>query len=228
MQDAINSAFRTWANTNTNLSFTQVNANQNPDILIEWRPQADPDLSMAGDTIAHADFPPGHWIITTQLPLPLHFDDSETWAIGGYIDIESVALHEIGHCLGLLHSEDHQEAVMFPSYQGIRRSLSADDILGVRSLYRITGIGGYDLASEVDRVIAFDYQHSGRLDHLVLYRPGEGSIFTVEHAGAEFHPVYAQHGIGGYDLRSQADRVIAFDYNHNHSLDHLVLYRPGE
>jgi hypothetical protein len=37
------------------------------------------------------------------------------------------------------------------------------------------GIGGYDLKSPADRAFAFDYDSSGKLDHLALYRPGTAS-----------------------------------------------------
>ena len=93
------------------------------------------------------------------------------------------------------------------------------------------GIGGYDLKSPADLVFAFDYEHSGKLDHLVLYRPGTGTIWILKNSDDNFSPVYAQgdpgSGIGGYDLKSSADRVFAFDYDHNGKLDHLALYRPG-
>jgi hypothetical protein len=94
------------------------------------------------------------------------------------------------------------------------------------------GIGGYDLQSPADRGLAFDYDSSGKLDHLVFYRPGRGAIFITKQSGAGlFTPVYAQgdggNGIGGYDLRSPADRVFAFDYNHSGKQDHLCLYRPS-
>jgi len=46
-----------------------------------------------------------------------------------------------------------------------------------------------------------------------------------------FAAVYQQgdpgNGIGGYDLKSPADRVFAFDYVGSGKLDHLALYRPG-
>lgn len=44
-----------------------------------------------------------------------------------------------------------------------------------------------------------------------------------------FRPVYQGNvgGIGGYDLKSPADRAFAFDYNQNGKLDHIALYRPG-
>ncbi|MEO0828463.1 MAG: hypothetical protein AAFY67_22955 [Cyanobacteria bacterium J06642_9] len=46
----------------------------------------------------------------------------------------------------------------------------------------------------------------------------------------EFAPIYAQgdpeNGIGGYDLKSPADRAFASDYDGSGELDHLALYRP--
>jgi hypothetical protein len=93
------------------------------------------------------------------------------------------------------------------------------------------GIGGYDLRSESDQAFAFDYDHSGKLDHIALYRPGTGTIWILRNSGGAFTPVYAQGdpgaGIGGYDLRSAADRAFAFDYDHSGKLDYLALYRPG-
>ena len=53
------------------------------------------------------------------------------------VDLLTVAAHEIGHNLGLDHSND-PNALMFPSYSGPHRSLGNDDIAGVRSLYGIT------------------------------------------------------------------------------------------
>jgi subtilisin family serine protease len=94
------------------------------------------------------------------------------------------------------------------------------------------GIGGYDLADPADRVFAFDYDRSGKLDHLVLYRPGLGTLWIMRNnGGGSFSPVYAEgspgHGIGGYDLADPADRAFAFDYDRSDKLDHLALYRPG-
>jgi hypothetical protein len=93
------------------------------------------------------------------------------------------------------------------------------------------GIGNYNLASPADRVFAFDYNSSGKEDHLVLYRPGTGTIWILRNNGGTFTPVYQQgdpgNGIGNYNLASPADRVFAFDYNSSGKRDHLVLYRPG-
>ncbi len=93
------------------------------------------------------------------------------------------------------------------------------------------GIGGYDLRSAADLAFAFDYASSGRLDHLALYRPGTGTFWILKNTAGNFAPVYAQgdpgNGIGGYDLKSAADRAFAFDYDGSGRSDHLVLYRPG-
>ena len=94
-----------------------------------------------------------------------------------------------------------------------------------------TGIGGYDLRSPADQAFAFDYNRSGKLDHLALYRPGTGTIWILRNDRGTFTPVYRQGapgiGIGGYDLRSPADRAFAFDYDGSGRQDHLALYRPG-
>ncbi|MCJ1254814.1 hypothetical protein MMC24_002630 [Lignoscripta atroalba] len=93
------------------------------------------------------------------------------------------------------------------------------------------GIGGYDLRSSNDIAFAFDYNHSGKLDHIALYRPGTGTFWILQNVNGIFSPVYRQgdpgNGIGGYDLKSSADRAFAFDYDHSGKLDHIALYRPG-
>ncbi|TVL92991.1 matrixin family metalloprotease [Streptomyces sp. SAJ15] len=138
--DAVRNAFRTWSAA-APLTFTEVEKGQSPDILIGWRPASDTDLSMVGGTLAHADFPPGCGVVTDgSLPKPVHFDDSEhNWSIGAAVnsfDVETVALHELGHILGLAHTSA-SGAVMLPmvSSNSTKRALTQDDIDGVRSLY---------------------------------------------------------------------------------------------
>ena len=138
-RDAVLRAFNTWTAAGVGLTFTEVTQDQNPDIFIEWRQAADPDHSMVWDS-AHADFPPGFSIIVTDPPLPLHYDNEEhTWvdgAIANGFDIETVALHEIGHCLGMLHTTV-SGSVMFPSVSDnlTLRALQSDDLDGIRNLY---------------------------------------------------------------------------------------------
>src|SRR5580658_4515760 len=93
------------------------------------------------------------------------------------------------------------------------------------------GIGGYNLESTADLAFAFDFQSTGKLDHLVLYRPGTGTIWILQNDGGVFTPVFHQgapgNGIGGYNLQSTADRIFAFDFDSSGKQDHLALSRPG-
>lgn len=137
---AVRRAFDTWANA-VCLTFTEVAMNANPDIVIDWRPANDPDHNMQGGVLAHADFPPSCGVVTNGgLPKPVHFDNTEhVWADGsqvGAFDVETVALHEIGHILGLAHSSV-AGSVMFASVSSnsTKRVLTADDLAGIRSLY---------------------------------------------------------------------------------------------
>jgi hypothetical protein len=135
---AIRNAMATWASV-VPITFVEV-ASGPCDILIGWRPANDPDHSMVGGVLAHADFPPGWGVINNTLPRPVHFDDSEhTWCIGaisGGYDVETVALHELGHIIGLYHSSVGG-AVMYPTVSSnfTKRALTADDISGARALY---------------------------------------------------------------------------------------------
>lgn len=71
----------------------------------------------------------------------MHFDATEEWAAegevtGDEVDLESVAVHEIRHLLGLRHSSV-EEAVMYPTIAtGTRKvELVEDDVERVRRLY---------------------------------------------------------------------------------------------
>lgn len=85
-------------------------------VKIEWR-KMDADVDLSGTPVAHADLPPDCGVITNGgLPKPVHFDEEEKWVRGQVpqeFDIFSVALHEIGHILGLAHSKDSSSA-MYP------------------------------------------------------------------------------------------------------------------
>ena len=87
-----------------------------------------------GTILAHGFYPPPNG---GAIAGDLHFDDAETWTRNlppTGTDLDTVALHEAGHTLGLGHSAD-VNAVMYAYYGGPRRTLTADDIAGMRSLY---------------------------------------------------------------------------------------------
>lgn len=85
-------------------------------------------------TLAHAYGPPPNG---TSAAGDLHFDAEEIWTIGTgvQIDLFTVALHEIGHSIGIGHSAD-PSAVMFPNYwYNAGRTLHADDINAANAIY---------------------------------------------------------------------------------------------
>ena len=89
-----------------------------------------------------------------------------------------------------------------------------------------SGIGGFDLGDWRDQVFAFDYDGTGKLDHMVCYRSGTGTIFILKKVSGRdgldaFSPVYQGQGIATYNLADLRDRVFAFDYDGTGKLDHL-------
>jgi len=87
----------------------------------------------AGGVLAHGFFPPANG---NSAAGDIHFDTAETWGINGIggLDIFWVALHEIGHALGLGHS-DVAPAVMGAFYDPSLASLQEDDKAGIQYLY---------------------------------------------------------------------------------------------
>lgn len=84
-----------------------------------------------GGVLAHTFYP------SPPNPEPIagdmHLDDSENWRIGANTDLFSVALHELGHALGLGHA-DSPAAVMYPYYR-MASTLTTLDVSTARTLY---------------------------------------------------------------------------------------------
>lgn len=132
----VRNAFTTWE-TEIPIEFSEVGLANNPNFLIGWFTGDHGDGSPfdgVGNTLAHAFYPPPCGGIHAG---NLHYDDDETWGLAdgpGVFDTETVALHEIGHLLGLEHSSV-AGSIMSPFYAGQRRVLSQDDISGIQALY---------------------------------------------------------------------------------------------
>lgn len=97
--------------------------------------------------------------------------------------------------------------------------------------YRLTGgtPGIFDFKSNIDQMIAFDWDGFGKRDHLVVYRPGQGLVIVVKPVNGAFTTVFkSSEGLPDFDLRFTQDRLIAYDYDGSRRLDHLIAYRPGK
>ncbi|XP_068638470.1 metalloendoproteinase 2-MMP-like [Aristolochia californica] len=135
MSTIFSRAFSRWSAV-TPLTFQETDSSVNADIKIGFysgdHGDGEPFDGVMG-TLAHAFSPPDG---------RLHLDAAENWNVEsdsvGFteIDLESVAVHEIGHLLGLGHSSV-EDALMYPSItSGSRRvDLAGDDIEGIQVLY---------------------------------------------------------------------------------------------
>lgn len=137
IEAALAVAFGVWSAA-TPLKFRLVPASETPEFLIGFAVGAhgdDTPFDGPGGIAGHGFFPPPP---NTAIAGDVHFDDAESWTAGlpvplGATDLVSIAMHEIGHALGLTHSTN-KDAVMFPTVQP-RRELGGDDVPRIQALY---------------------------------------------------------------------------------------------
>ncbi|XP_060681768.1 stromelysin-1-like [Hemiscyllium ocellatum] len=132
VDEVLKRAFEVWSNV-TALSFTKTTAAADIEITFGSGDHGDAfPFDGHGHILAHA-FPPG-----PGLGGDAHFDEDETWVTGSNgTNLFIVAAHEIGHSLGLNHSED-KNALMYPKYKYVDirgYTLPSDDVKKIQSLY---------------------------------------------------------------------------------------------
>ncbi|XP_038674970.1 stromelysin-1-like [Scyliorhinus canicula] len=132
VDDIIRKAFKVWADV-TPLSFTQTVGLSDIEMKFVTGEHGDGSpFDGPGRILAHA-FAPGPGIRGD-----VHFDEAERWTTNSQnFNLFSVAAHEIGHSLGLGHSND-KNALMYRFYkfQEINGfQLPADDVNGIQALY---------------------------------------------------------------------------------------------
>lgn len=143
-QNVIKNSFEKWESV-TNIEFIRTCNTSDADIQIGWRVNNHEDSFLfdgpacqLGGRLAHSFFPPPNTESTFK---KFHFDEDETWSLNGNsecnnMDLESISLHEIGHIIGINHSNINN-VVMEGNYEGQRRFLLQDDIDAAQAIYGI-------------------------------------------------------------------------------------------
>lgn len=132
VQAIFQKAFKLWSDPSS-LTFTEITDTNTADIKIKFAKGSHSPCSYSfdqqGGVLAHAFFPKSGII---------HFDDDETFTdnVPSGTNLLSVAAHEIGHVLGLHHS-NQPESLMNAEYQGFvdNLALHTDDVNGIQFLY---------------------------------------------------------------------------------------------
>ncbi|CAI9763223.1 unnamed protein product [Fraxinus pennsylvanica] len=132
-KEPVSRALEKWASA-THFKFSLAQNIQNADLVIGFHRRNHGDgapFDGRGGILAHAFAPTDG---------RFHYDADESWSVGaipGQHDLETVALHEIGHLLGLGHSSV-EDAIMYARISaGVTKNLHADDIQGIKALYNV-------------------------------------------------------------------------------------------
>ncbi len=190
--EIIREAFAVWADV-TPLRFTEIGTQDSPTFSIAFERldhgdgfSFDDGGSMTSNTLAHAFFP---FPCGGTHAGALHFDEFETWtdaAAAGRIRLLNVAIHEIGHLLGLSHS-NVRDAIMFRFYDDAVDSLRQDDIDGIQAIYGPRPQGPAPIRGHLDR--------SGDSElHRIVAQPGTMRVTLIGPQGRDFD-IYLRAGI---------------------------------
>ncbi|MDC3956787.1 matrixin family metalloprotease [Polyangium jinanense] len=172
VRSAIENALFSWRSSSS-LSFSEVSSGENISFgFYTGSHGCSSAFDGSSGVLAHAYSPGG------GLGGDVHFDDAEGWS-SAYL--ETVALHEVGHALGLGHSTD-SAATMYAYYTGNDTSLADDDRAGIWSRYAAyaspsgcgwlssgQGLGAEQSVWSCDGRFQLKFQGDG---NLVLYQGG--------------------------------------------------------
>ncbi|BCI65895.1 hypothetical protein AAJCM20276_05190 [Acetobacter aceti] len=179
-QDAIETAINEWSQA-TGLTFKEVSDMSSSDIRIAWGNFNTAYTGVAGLTFYGDSSNPSD-LIELENPLQdaLVSNGTNDYDYAGTsVDLTQLALHEIGHTLGLAESSN-QDSIMFPELGENNRSLDSQDVAEVKGLYHL---------SSGTSVTALLKQAAATFD----VGGATGSIVTTSHSDAFENPLLAVH-----------------------------------
>lgn len=139
--DAVRSAFGKWNALNI-VNFSEVDSQYEAEIRVLWTlgPKFDPN---SNDPF----YGPGGYAAYTYYPFPhlkelcgdVHFDLGDRWTLnpdgGPGLDVETIAIHEIGHSIGIGHCA-LSNSTMNPVYKKKYRAITTDVAQDLARKYR--------------------------------------------------------------------------------------------
>lgn len=133
-QQLIRDAFATWKSV-ANLDFVEVTDSASTMLRFGWD-AIDGAFGQVGEANYNSRSTDG--VNFSIVSAEIRFDTAETWSIsktatGNLINFYTVAVHEIGHALGLGHVDDKGQ-IMYP-VSGNTLTIGAGDIAGIQTLY---------------------------------------------------------------------------------------------
>ena len=212
-------AFRTWEQV-LPLRFVPVTGQAQIEITFTSGAHGDAEpFDGPGNITAHAAFPPP----TNPNPAAgdIHFDEAETWtdlpqnAAHQPVHLRTIALHEMGHAIGLDHSSV-RGAVMERGYDGSRTVLTPDDIAGARAKYAHPHRWSAEMCRHGERCALADVTGDNRDDAIAVIgtdlwvAPSTGAAFdTARSFGRGVCPPGAHCDFADVDGNGTAD-VVAY------------------
>ena len=234
-EEAIRDALELWSNS-TDFTFSEINSQSNADIVILWANGSHGDgnpFDGVGGVLAHAFFPPPNG---GSYAGDMHFDDDETWTKHQRSnnsqprDLVTVAAHELGHSLGLGHSQVGN-ALMYPYYDGSHRYLAQDDIDGINSIYPLEVVTGGPTAMNSGDPVSFNssvYHEEGEKNYTWYYWDNSTQYWVADGNTKNYVHTWFNLGPGNKQAKVKIEVTSAGETSTDmHSLTILPCSRSG-